>query len=169
MFEWFSGSIWHAFWILLPVAIITYASLLLYFRGDWYFFDPKDHVDPKLKDAGTFEPHCKRYHDLAKFAITLSGAAMAFLVSTIASDKPTQPAFQQKVRDIDPIVFGFFGCCIAFLVLFMVLQTFWYEEYCHSPDHNSYKRWKFALNNTFGWIGMVEFALGFCWLATLFR
>jgi hypothetical protein len=139
------------------------------FKGDWYFFDPKHNIDARLKDAGDFEPHCKRYHDLSKFAITLSGAAMAFLLSTIASDKPVRPEFAQKVRIVAPIVFGFFGCCIAFLVLFMVLQTFWYEEYCHSPDHNTYKRWKFAVNNTFGWIGMLAFAFGFLWLAPLFR
>lgn len=131
MLQAFSGSIWHAFYLLIPFAILTYLSLLVYFKGDWYFFDPKDNVSPKLKDAGTFEPHCKRYHDLSKFAITLSGAAMAFLVSTIASEKPAQPEFAERVRSIAPIAFGFFGCCIAFLVLFMVLQTFWYEEYCH--------------------------------------
>lgn len=136
-----------------------------------FVFDPKHNGDPKLqKEAGDFEPHCKRYQDLSKFAITLSGAAMAFLLSTLASDKPTPPPFTQKVRDASPIVFGFFGCCIAFLVFFMVLQTFWYEEYCHSPDHDTYTRWKYALNNTLAWTGLVSFALGFLWLApNLFR
>ncbi len=166
----FSGSIWNALWILLPIAAVTFVSLFCTLGGDWYFFDPKHNIDPKLKDAGDFEPHSKRYQDLSKFAITLSGAATAFLLSIIASDKPVQAPFAQKVRDVAPITFGFFGCCIAFLVLFMVLQTFWYEEYCHSPNHDSYKRWKYALNNTFGWIGMLSFALGFCWLArNLFR
>jgi hypothetical protein len=92
----FSGSIWNALWILLPIAVVTFVSLFCTLGGDWYFFDPKHNIDPKLKDAGDFEPHSKRYQDLSKFAITLSGAAMAFLLSIIASDKPVQARSRRK-------------------------------------------------------------------------
>jgi len=116
-------------------------------------------------DAGDYESHSKRYQDLAKLAITLSAAAIAFLISIIASDQPVAPAFAQRAQAAAPIVFGFFGSCIAFLVIFMVLQAVWYEQYCHSPDHSTYKRWKYALSTSIGWTGLLSFVLGFLWLA----
>jgi hypothetical protein len=167
----FNGSIWHALWVLSPLGIVVY--LVCFFslhKGSHYFFDPKHNVDARLKDAGDYEPHSKRYQDLAKLAITLSGAAIGFLISILASDKPIASAFAQKVQFVAPIVSGFFGSCIALLVLFMVLQSVWYEQYCHSPDHSAYKRWKYALSTSLGWTGLLAFVLGFLWLArNLFR
>ena len=162
----FNGSIWHALWVLLPLGIVVYLACFFSLKkGSHYFFDPKHNVDPRSRDAGDYESHSKRYQDLAKLAITLSAAAIAFLISIIASDKPVAPAFSQRVQAAAPIVFGFFGSCIAFLVLFMVLQAVWYEQYCHSPDHSTYKRWKYALSTSMGWTGVLSFVLGFLWLA----
>lgn len=165
--ETFNGSIWHALWVLLPLGVVVY--LLCFFslnKGSHYFFDPKHNVDPKLRDeGGDYEPHSKRYQDLAKLAIALSAAAIAFLIGIMASDKPIAPAFAQKIQLVAPIVCGFFGSCIAFLVLFMVLQSIWYEQYCHSSDHSTYKRWKYALSTSMGWTGLLGFVLGFLWLA----
>jgi hypothetical protein len=167
----FNSSIWHALWVLSPLGVAVF--VLCYFslqRGSHYFFDPKHNIDPRLKDAGDYEPHSKRYQELAKLAITLSAAAIAFLVSIVTSDKPVAPVFSLRVQLVAPIVCGFFGSCIALLVLFMVLQSVWYEEYCHSPDHSTYKRWKYALSTSLGWTGLLSFVLGFLWLArNLFR
>jgi len=167
----FNGSIWHALWVLSPLGIVVYTVCFFSLhKGSHYFFDPKHNVDARLKDAGDYEPHSKRYQDLAKLAITLSGAAIGFLISILASDKPVASAFAQKVQFVAPIVSGFFGSCIALLVLFMVLQSVWYEQYCHSPDHSTYKRWKYALSTSLGWTGLLAFVLGFLWLArNLFR
>jgi Na+/H+ antiporter NhaD/arsenite permease-like protein len=168
----FNSSIWNALWMLLPLGIAVF--LVCFFslkKGSHYFFDPKHNVDERLKDErGDYEPHSKRYQELAKLAITLSAAAIAFLISIVASDKPVAPAFAQRVQLVAPIVCGFFGACIALLVLFMVLQSVWYEEYCHSPDHSTYKRWKYALSTSLGWTGLLSFVLGFFWLArNMFR
>ena len=168
----FNGSIWHALWVLSPLAIVMF--LLCFFRlkkGSRYFFDPKHNVDQRLKEEhGDYEPHSKRYQELAKLAITLSAAAIAFLISIVASDKPLAPAFTLRIQMVAPIVCGFFGSSIALLVLFMVLQSVWYEEYCHSPDHSTYKRWKYAFSTSLGWTGLLSFVLGFLWLArNLFR
>jgi phosphate/sulfate permease len=168
----FSGSLWHAFWVLLPLGIVVFFVCFFSLqKGSHYFFDPKHNVDQKLKDEkGDYEPHSKRYQELAKLAITLSAAAIGFLISIVASDKPIAPVFSQRVQSVAPIVCGFFGFCIATLVLFMVLQSIWYEQYCHSPDHSSYKRWKYALSTSLGWTGLLSFVLGFLWLArNLFR
>jgi hypothetical protein len=165
-FEGFNGSIWHALWVLFPAGLAVYlVALLSVKRGHHYLFDPKHNKDRRLRDAGEFGPHSQRYQDLAKLAIALSTGAIAFLVNTLASQKPPLPDFAQRIASVAPIVVGFFGMTITFLILFMTLQTLWYEEYCHSPTHNTYKAWKYALCNSLGWSGLLSFLLGFGWLA----
>jgi hypothetical protein len=167
----FNGSISNALWVLLLPGIIVFLCCFFSLKkGCFYLFDPKHNADSRLKDAGDYASHSQRYQDLAKLAITLSGAAIAFLISVVSSDKPAAPAFTERVRDVAPIVCGFFGSSIALLVAFMVFQALWYEEYCHSPDHSSYKRWKYAVSMTLGFVGLLAFVLGFLWLApNLFR
>jgi len=165
-FDNFNGSIWHVLWILVPLGTLVYLLIFFGLDGEYYFFDPKHNHDLRLKDEGNdYEPHSKRYQDLAKLAITLSAAAIAFLINIVASDKPVAPKFAQRVEAVAPFVAGLFGACIALLVLFMVVQAVWYEEYCHSPDHSTYKRWKYALSTSLGYAGLLSFVLGFMWLA----
>ena len=138
--------------------------------GCHYLFDPKHNKDDRLKDAGDFGPHSQRYQDLAKLAIALSAGAIAFLINTLVSIKPPISEFDQRIVDVAPIVTGFFGSAIALLILFMLSQTIWYEEYSHSATHSTYKAWKYAVCNALGWSGLVSFLLGFGWLAkNLFR
>jgi hypothetical protein len=66
---------------------------------------------------------------------------------------------------VAPIVVGYFDACIALLILFMIVRTLHYEEYCHSPNHDTYERWKYALNQSLGWTRLISFILGFAWLA----
>jgi hypothetical protein len=166
MFKDFNSSIWHAFVVLLPIGGAVYLRVFFSLKkGHWYLFDPQHNTDQKLKDAGDFEPHARRYQDLAKLAITLSAGVIAFLINILANDKVPASAFVEKVESVAPIVVGFFGSCIALLILFMVFQAVHYEEYCHSPDHDTYKRWKYALNVSLGWAGLFSFVLGFAWLA----
>jgi hypothetical protein len=160
----FNSSVWHAFWILIPLGVAVFLWSFCSLKGDWYFFDPKHNEDQKLKDAGDFEEHSKRYQDLAKLVVTLSAAAVGFLISVLTGE-PTKSPVGSAIRAVLPIVIGFFGACIALLIAWMLSQTYWYEEYCHSPDHNSYKRWKYALNVSLGWTGLLSFVLGFGWLA----
>jgi hypothetical protein len=134
-----------------------------------YFFDPKHNIDPKLKDAGDFEPHSERYQQLAKLGITLSSASIAFLVGLLANDKSQSP-FVQRLAAVAPIAAGFFGTSIALLIFFMLFQTVCYEAYCHSPDHNSYTRRKYAMSYGLGVTGLCSCVIGFTWLAAnLFR
>ena len=151
----------------MPLGVIVYAlSFFSLKKGHWYFFDPKHNTDQRLKDeGGDFEPHAKRYQDLAKLAITLSAGAIAFLINFLASDKADGSAFARKVQLVAPIECGFFGLSIALLVLFMVCQSYLYEAYCHSAEHDTYTRTKYALSLTLGWTGLLSFILGFGWLA----
>jgi hypothetical protein len=161
----FNGSVWHAPLLLFPAWLLVFVWHLCKFKGPAYHFDPKRSDNPKLLDAGDYERHSQRYQDLARLAITISGAAIAFLISIMARDSPVPSEFATKVRDVAPIVCGLFGLCIGLLVAFMVLQSIWYEEYCHSPDHSSYSGSKYAFSTSLWVTGLSGFVLGFLWLA----
>jgi hypothetical protein len=163
----FSGSIWHALWILTVVAGLVFWFAFRRVRKGWhYYFDPKHNSDAGLKrEGGDFGPHMQRYQDLAKFAITLSAGAVAFLINTLVNQKSPVPLVAQRAIDCTPIVVGYFGATIATLILFILVQDLWYEEYCHSPAHNTYKAWKYATSYSLGFTGLLSFVLGFGWLA----
>src|SRR5690348_1372315 len=130
----FSSSIWHALCIMLPLGslIFLWCFYGIFNQGNHYFFDPRHNADQRLKDEnGTFEPHAKRYQDLARLIIALSTAAIAFLISILAKGESSDHGFAQTIRAAAPIVIGFFGACTALLIFFILLQTYFYEEYCH--------------------------------------
>lgn len=164
LFKNFNHSVWHAFWVVLPIGLVVYLWAFLTHEKGPYLFDPRH--NPNLKDAGDFEPHSKRYQDIAKLFITLSAGSIAFIVSVLASDKSSATTFVQKVASVAPIVVGYFACCIVLLITFMVALTVCYEKYCHSADHRTYKHWQYVLNMSLGWTGLISFVLGFFWLAT---
>ena len=178
----FNGSFWDAYFVLAPVCALVF----LYFfqqvsrkpSGCYYFFDSKHYFaylrnlkNPNIdfldtKDAGdSFETHAKTYSGLSKLVISFSVGAIAFLINTLADEKPNAPAILVKIKDVAPIVLGFFGSSAALIILFMVLQAVWYEEYCVSPKHDTYSRWKYATCLSLGWTGLVAFGIGVFWLA----
>ena len=162
----FNRSIWNALWILLPLGgLILLLAFISLRKGYCFFFDPKHNTDERLKDAGDFGPHSQRYQDLAKLVITLSAGGIAFLINSLGNQKVPPATFTQRIEDVAPIVIGFFGCSIAFMIVFMTLQTIWYEEYSHSPDHGTYTAWKYAFCNAVAWTGLISFVLAFGWLA----
>ena len=167
IFDGFNRSIWHALWVTLPTSLIVY--LVMFFsitkKDHHYYFDPKHNTNPPVKDASDFEPHSKRYQDLAKFTITLSVAVIAFLINILANEKQPISPMISKIEGSAPIVVGFFGFAVANLIGFMLSQTVWYEEYCHSANHDSYVRWKYAISQSLGWSGLIAFIVGFGWLA----
>jgi hypothetical protein len=166
-FAGFNHSVWSAFAVLSIVVLaagiaVVYAASR---RTQWYYrFDPK-HNPGLEKEKGEFSPHFARYLDLAKLVVTLSVGAVAFLINTLTGLKPPLTDFQARVVDVTPIAVGFFSSAIAALIAFMLLQTYFYEEYCSSPKHDSYGAWKNVLCNVLGWTGLVAFVCGFGWTA----
>ena len=168
-FAGFNKSVWNALWILSPVGIaaVLYIGIFATVRRRFFFFfDPKHNSHRALMDEnGDFSSHSRRYFDIAKLVIALSSGAIAFLINTWANLKPPTTPFIQNLLGVTPIVVGFFGAAVALCIIFMVLQTVWYEEYCHAPDHSSYRAWKYAVCNVCGYTGILSFVLGFAWLA----
>jgi hypothetical protein len=169
-FVGFNRSVWHALLILGPVGLGSVVLLWLFAvqkRNYFFHFDPKNNIQEQLKaEKGDFTSHCGRYQDLAKLIITLSVGAIAFLINAMSGQKEPLTVFSQRLAEVTPIVVGFFGAAIALCIAFMLLQTVWYEQYCHSATHSTYRAWKYALCNVLGWVGLTSFVLGFIWLAT---
>jgi len=170
----FNSSVWNAFLVLSPFGIGMYIFIFVKLRRSkqrFHFFDAKHNLDSRLKEeGGEFADHWSHYESLAKLAITLSAGAVAYLINTIANQKPPFIPFSQKLTDVAPIVVGFFGASILFLIMFLLWMAFWYEDYCHHAEHNSYRAWKYALSVSLGLMGYISFVFGFGWLgANLFQ
>jgi len=128
-----------------------------------YAFDAARCVDAKDgDDRGKFGEHYGRYSDIAKLVVALSGAVIAFLINLLADEKRSA-AVGSLVRGM-PIIVGFFGLSIAFLLAFMSFASYLYEEYCHSKSFETYTRRKYAHVSATASTGVLLFILGTVWL-----
>jgi hypothetical protein len=164
----FNSSVWHAFIVLCPFGGGMFAFVIYKARRfkNWHhFFDPKHNADSRLKnEGGDFSPHWSHYEGLAKLAITLSAGAVAFLINTLANEKSPISQFGERLTSVAPIVVGFFGASILLLILFLLWMAYCYEDYCHTPGHDSYSAWKYAVTVSLGVMGFISFICGFGWL-----
>jgi len=164
----FNSSVWHSLLVLSPFGAGMFVFVIYKacrYQRWHHFFDAKHNDDPGLKlEGGDFSQHWTHYEALAKLVITLSAGALAFLISTIANQKLPLSQFDLRVTTVAPIVVGFFGSSIFFLISFLVWMAFWYEDYCHTTEHNTYKAWKYAVTQALGVMGYIAFVCGFGWL-----
>ncbi len=166
--KWFNSSVWHAIWVLCVPGVGLFIWVLYQAkkRKQWFhLFDPNHNADPRLRDGGDFGQHWTRYEGLAKLSITLSAGAIAFLINTLANQKGPQSDFSQRLANVTPILVGYFGASVFCLILFLLWMTYCYEDYCHTPTHDTYRAWKYAVTHGLGWMGFLAFLLGFVWAA----
>jgi hypothetical protein len=162
----FNHRVWHAIVVLLPTGLGVFGYTWHSLGDGHYFFDPKHNPSPVLQsEGGEFGPHAQRYSDFVKLVITLSTGVIAFLVNTLANEKEPLSRTMVAIDSVAPIIVGFFGAAVALLVLFLVLQALWYEQYCNSELHDTYKRWKYAMCVSLGLTGLLAFVVGVTWFA----
>jgi len=139
-------------------------------------------MDPGDK-AGAFEPHIKRYQELARLVLTLATASAAFLINLIVSppEKHAPSDTAAKLLGAAPQAILFLCATAFFLLLFMTLLNFFYENYSHFhclPETHAdkkrgageYRRWKYSLVLSLGYSGLLAFFGAYAWLArSLFR
>lgn len=157
--------------IFLSLAVPTlfaavYLPVFLSLRGTNYFFDPRE-------ERGGFEPHAKRYQDLARLIITLSTASAGFLFNflvNLPADIHLRNSHSTSVEAVAPLAIGFFSVSVFFLIGFLLCENFWYEQYCHSEKQDTYFGWKYATVVASGYNGLCWFVAAFGVLAfALFR
>jgi hypothetical protein len=170
----FNTSIFNALYILAFPGCVAFGAVIsqAQHQKQWhYFFDPKHNDSDSLKkEGGTFEVHWTHYQGLAKLCIALSSGALAFLINTLANQHQPLTDFNMKLTEVAPIVVGFFGSTVFFLILFQTWMAYCYEVYCHRERHDSYKAWMHGTTVSLGTMGFIAFILGFTWLGfNLFR
>ena len=139
-------------------------------------------MDPGDK-PGAFEPHIKRYQDLARLVLALATASAAFLINLIVNppEKHGLSDTAAKLLSAAPQAILFLCATAFFLLLFMTLLNFFYENYSHFhylPETHTdkkrgtgeYRRWKYAIVLSLGYSGLLAFFSAYAWLArSLFR
>lgn len=168
MFAAFNHHLWGAGIVLILFLIAAVVYVLYQFKGktDWYhFFDSRHNPDLVLQaEGGTFEPHWSHYEGIAKLSITLSTAAIAFIINALVNDATAKSNVGLRLLDVAPIVIGFFGSSIFLLICFLAWMAYCYEDYCHKSGRDSYRAWKYATTVSLGLNGFLAFIFAFGWL-----
>jgi hypothetical protein len=168
VFATFNRHLWSAGIVLFPFLVAAFLYVLYTFKGraNWYhFFDPRHNKSLTLQaEGGTFETHWSHYEGVAKLSITLSAGAIAFLINALVNTATPRSGIGPSLLCVAPIVIGLFGSSIFLLVCFLGWMAYCYEDYCHRPEHNSYRAWKYATSISLGLNGFLAFILAFVWL-----
>ncbi len=148
--------------VLTTLVVIWVAARLVLGKGP-YLMDA-------LGEKGAFEPHAKRYQDLAKLIVTLATASIAFLFSFLVNrptDPKTQNVYASALEGASPVAVCSLCSSIFLLLIFMLGQTYIYEVYCHrSPEKRDvYTGWLYALQVSVGWTGFLSFLFAYGYLA----
>jgi hypothetical protein len=130
--------------------------------------DPVD-ADPSTKKLvpGGFEPHLRRYQDLAKLLLTLAAATIAFLVNFLASipAEGKRNAYSLRLEGACPIAIALLGLSGASAIFFLLSENYAYETYCHDLNRDTYTPVWYGFNNALGFSGFAFFLLAYAWLA----
>jgi hypothetical protein len=159
-------------WIFRHPLLTTTVGALVFFWGIWcgarstladvpYNFDPR-------KRRGEFEPHAKRYQELARLITTLSTASVAFLFNFLVNIHPNtvlRSEYSFRLEAAAPVAVCCFGVSVLCLITFLLLESYWYEEYSHSEAQDTYMPWKYSTNIAFGYSGLFWFVCGYALLA----
>src|ERR1700751_1040363 len=120
-------TIW-ASGIATVVYAVAFFSCYLPRRGKTFNFDVRG-------EFGAFEPHAKRYQDLAKLILTLSTASIGFLVNFLVNlgpDAKARSPYSLKLEAASPWVIAFLCLSTTSGVLFLLAENLFYEDYFHA-------------------------------------
>jgi hypothetical protein len=164
--------------------ILAAASVFTtFFLAFWLPARKISHLMDPGENPGAFEPHIRRYQELARLVLTLATASAAFLMNLIVNppEKHVPSDTAAKLLNAAPQAILLLCATAFFLLLFMTLLNFFYENYSHfhylpvrHPDKKrgigEYRRWKYALVLSLGYCGLLAFFAAYAWLArSLFR
>jgi hypothetical protein len=119
---------------------------------------------------GGFEPHLKRYQDLAQLVLTLATASVAFLVNFLTGIHVDEKRniYSLKLEAACPYVVALLGLSAVFAIFFILRYNTTYETYCHTPLRNTYTSKAYATNLALGYSTLCWFLIAYivlaCWL-----
>lgn len=144
------------------LCFVLVAGLVWFLRRNWTHvaFSPHKVVHNRTTDKFEvtdaevdFEPRLGHYLKTAEVVITLASASLVFVPRLVISNHPEWFAFSMTL----------FGLCVMFLVLFMVLLLYFYEDSLYFPTF--YTVFKSALVVSTGVTGLICFLLAYLSIA----
>lgn len=132
-----------------------------------YRMDPVQ-PNPALQQiVGGFEPHLKRYQDLAQLVLTLATATVAFLVNFLTGIRVDEKRsiYSLKLEAACPSAVVFLGLSAIFAIAFILRYNTTYERYCHNPQRDTYTTEAYAVNLALGYSTLVWFLFAYGFLA----
>jgi len=126
-----------------------------------YHFDPGG-------ESGKFESHSGRYQDIAKLVITLATASAAFIFNFLINISPKSTErgpYSFYLENASKVSIGSFGLSVLCLIVFMIWQTYWYENYSVPGNKDAYTAHRYAISLAFGFSGLFWFLAGYGWRA----
>ena len=154
-------AIFVAVGVAAVIFVVVFAIVWL-LRRKWKYvsFTPHKCVEDlktetfKLtEEVHPFEPRLAHYLKTSEVVITLASASLVFIPRLSISTHPEWFAFSMTL----------FGLCVLFLVLFMVLLIFFYEDSLYFPTHYTVR--KSALVLALGFTGLFSFVLAYLSIA----
>lgn len=134
---------------------------------------PHFHMDPVRADEsvgevlGGFEPHLKRYQELAQLILTLATATVAFLVNFLVGLRADEKRsiYSLRLESACPSGITFLGFSALFAIIFVLRENQTYEGYCHTPMRNTYTPASYAINFALGYSCIIWFFAAYVFLA----
>ena len=152
----------------LGLFVFVFSLLFSSFKGTTTFhMDPVSPHDTVKEVAGGFEPHLKRYQELAQLILTLATATVAFLMNFLTSihvdEKRT--VYSLRLEGACPSAIIFLGFSAFFAIAFILRENQTYEGYCHAPLRNTYTPASYAANLSLGYSCLFWFFFAYGYLA----
>jgi hypothetical protein len=163
-------AVWAVF-TLVPLGLLWlyfYRDFRARFPGCNVSFDPVEAapLGTRLVPGG-FEPHLRRYQDLAKLLLTLGAATIAFLVNFLTSIPVDgkRSIYSIRLEKACPSSIALLGLSAACAIIFLLSENYAYETYCHDAQRDTYTPAWYAVNSALGFSGFGFFLFAYAWLA----
>jgi hypothetical protein len=153
--------------------IVLFAAIFLWFRFGLKKISDTFPMDPAQQDAhinqvqGGFEPHLKRYQELAQLVLTLATATVAFLMNFLTGIHPEEKrsVYSLRLESASRSAIVFLGLSAIFAIAFILGENLAYETYCHHARRDTYTAQSYALNLALGYSGIACFLFAYAYLA----
>lgn len=138
----------------MAIYLFTY---FIAFKSSAYHFDAQGR-------PGAFEPHARRYQDLARLIIGLSAVSVGYLVNFLVNISPNgqlRSTYSLALESASATAISYLCVSILLGILFVLAQSYFYEEYVHSTCRETYRRWKYSLSMSLAFTGLFCFVAAF--------
>lgn len=152
----------------IGVFFVIFGLLRNSLKGSTHFHMDPVEADESVKEVtGGFEPHLKRYQELAQLILTLATATVAFLVNFLVGIRVDEKRslYSLKLESACPSSIVFLGFSALFAIAFILRENQTYEGYCHAPRRDTYTAGSYATNLALGYSCIIWFLFAYAFLA----